>query len=48
LFFHNQINLIYQIDGSDNGTLVEGATLVPLARMSLLRQGVDDQVIEAS
>jgi len=48
LFFHNQINLIYQIDGSDNGTLVEDSTLESLAHMSSLRRGVDDQVIEAS
>jgi hypothetical protein len=47
-FFNSQINLTYQIDGSDNRTLVEGATLAPLAHMSLLRQGVDDLVIEAS
>ena len=47
-FFNSQINLTYQVDGSDNRTLVEGSTLEPLAHMSSLRRGVDDQVIEAS
>ena len=46
-FFHISI-LNYQFDGTDNGTLVEGSTLEPLAHMSSLRRGVDDQVIEAS
>ena len=46
-FFNIQINLTYQIDGSGNRTLVEGATLAPLAHMSSLRRGVDGQVTEA-
>ena len=37
----------HDLDGSHDGTLVEGSTLEPLARMSSLRRGVNDQVIEA-
>ena len=47
-FFNSQTILYHSFDGSYDGTLVEGATLAPLAHMSLLRQGVDDLVIEAS